>query len=242
MNCSRFFTFCILISSSLFALEFGNPYLPQIPEQGIWTPMDAWAGVTAGYVGEWVHDLKLEVKRPKKGFGKEVNQFETWSHLGELALNLGQRFQVYGQAGVMKSELCQSPIKNFTYQMETKSQFAGGFGARVLLIEWSHFAIGVNSNGLVSWMDIDQIEQNNQPVNARDSFIQYWNWQLGGNIGARFGFFLPYFGLSYQEASVKVKSLPRLAGFGFSRNPRKLKNADTYCLIFGLWIYFTARI
>ncbi len=222
---------CFFSLSQGFSLEFGNPYLPQIPQQGFWTSEDAWAGATVGYVGEWIHDLNLEVKRPKKGFRKDVNQFETWSHLGELAVNLGQRFQFYGQTGVMKAELCQRPISNTIFEIETKSQFAGGLGARVVLIEWSYVAIGVNANGLVSWMDVDQIEQNKQPALVGNSFIQYKNWQIGGNIGAHLGPALPYVGLSYQSATVKLKDLPKLAGFGFNSNPRKLKSR-THVVVF----------
>ncbi|MCP5509447.1 MAG: hypothetical protein H7A39_03435 [Chlamydiales bacterium] len=216
----------------LSALEFGNPYLPQIPEQGIWTPENAWAGLKIGYVGEWIYDRKLEVKRPHAGFYQRVDQFETWSHLAQMAVNLGQRFQFYGQVGTMKAIVDQQPLKGFCFKYETKSQFAGGFGARILLIEWSHFAIGANANGIVSWMDIDQMSQNGEAIQPKNAFIQFKDWQIGGNLGANLDPFIPYIGLCYQSATAKLKDLPKLAAYRFDSDPRKLK-ARTHVVLFG---------
>ncbi len=225
--------FCLF--SNLYGLYNGNPAFPELPEKGLLIREGAWYGIKVGYQGDYVFDRRMEVENKQSSVKKRVEELQFFKNQGEFVFNILNRFEVYAGLGGMKAKLCQNPAKGVHLDVHTSTGFSIEGGARAIVITWKELVLGADAKYLYSNLPIDQFKQNGRERKDGGA-LHYDEWQVGVGLTRRFGFFVPYAGVSYAVAHAELRNIPSDTSFSFSPRSEDLENRDKFNLFIGAGI------
>ena len=225
----------LCLFSSLYGLYNGNPSFPELPEKGLWIREDAWYGFKVGYQGDYVFDRRMEVENKQSSIRKRVEELQFFKNQGELVFNILNRFECYAGLGGMKAKLCQDPVKGVRLDVHTSTGFSIEAGARVMMITWKELVLGADGKYLYSNLPVDRFKQNGLERKSGGD-LHYDEWQVGVGLSRRFGFFIPYAGVSYAVAHAELRNIPSDDRFSFTPESEDLENRDKFNLLIGAGI------
>ena len=198
--------FVLFFVSSLQALYYGNPNLPEATESGLFFSQNELIGIKIGYLGDVVLAKSLEAGSSLHL--KKMQVFESYNQQGVLTINLMNRFEAFASLGAMKMHL--EPRTGFLIKqtLETQDALTWGFGARGVLYSFSKAALGLDFkyqsyHPHLAWGTI-----NGAPFSMNSNAkLSYYEWQIGLGLSYDCGFMTPYFGALYNRAEGKLCNL-----------------------------------
>lgn len=176
----------VLHLTTLSALFNGNPALPEIPEKGIFLPVECFGGVKVGGQADWVF-------KTDKHFSYQMYQ-------GVLTANFIDRVEVFASLGTMKGKLTYP--QNISFQTSYNSTW--GIGGRVLLIYWNQLVMGANAQFQSAKLDITRRYENNVEFHPKDKHLHYNDWQVGVGFAYHLDWVVPYLGLCYHAPHISA--------------------------------------
>lgn len=224
----------LLLTPALFALYNGNPSLPNMPEEGIWSSNDAWWGIKLGYEWDRTFDKKVKVDGRESSIRERFDTYKSLKNQGTLTFNASDRFELYGKLGVMKIDLAQRPTDTVLMEYQTNSQFMWGVGGRIILVYWDEMVMGFNALYSGSFMRIDRIFQNGGSRRTSGARFKYAEWQLGVSFSREIGLFIPYVGLAYASMHSNLYNVPNDPNFSFQVADEDIKTGQPFLLLIGV--------
>lgn len=179
----------VLHLTYLSALFNGNPALPEIPEKGIFLPIESFGGVKVG----WQADLVFQTD---KHFNYQMYQ-------GVVTANFIDRVEVFASLGTMKGKLNYPQNTSFHTSFDT----TWGIGGRVLLIYWNQLVMGVNAQYQSARLDITKRFENTIEYTPRGKHLRYKDWQVGVGFAYHLDWVVPYLGLAYHAPHITAPNV-----------------------------------
>lgn len=199
---------------SVYALFNANPAEPELIDQGFFISECSFLTVKAGYQGDYIFDRKLHAKNGAKG---RVDEFESRFDQGTLAINLINRFEVYGSLGTMHATFSQRPhIDRQIRTYQTNDHFAGGGGARLILFNWEEATFGFNAQYQCGYPHVKWNSLNGTAFTT-GAKLHYHEWQVGVGASYECNFFIPYAALTYSSVNATLKDIRENMQLGTNR-------------------------
>lgn len=222
----------ILLSAPLCALYNGNPSFPDMPERGLWAPVDDWWGIKVGYEIDGTFSKRIKIKKRKSSIKDLFDQYQSLKQFGVFTFNIIDRFEIYGLLGAMKIDMTQRPVRPVRVEYETDSQLIWGVGGRVVLVYWEEVIMGFNARYNASKLDLDRIVVNGVPQDPKGANMDYHEWQIGASFSREIENLIPYIGLAYASQHSYLCNLPNTPYFSF--RDEKIKNRNPFLVLLGL--------
>ena len=222
----------LFFTTPLVALYNGNPSLPDMPEQGLFTRGDQCFGVKLGYEldATFSKRVKFDVEQQGSKIKDLLDTYHSTKQLGVITFNLIDRFEIYTLLGSMKLKMSQRPFKGSYVEYETDNELIWGVGGRVVLVYWDEVILGVNARYNGSHLDLSRLTINGTPLATSDAKMEYHEWQVGMSFSREIGPFIPYLGVAYASMHSDLKNLPIFA----NAERIELKNRNPFLLLLGV--------
>lgn len=227
---SALLLFFCLLKATLFALYQGNPSSPSMIEEGIFFSKENALAAKAGYQRDYVFN------RGMKAVSKVSRRLDSFSYIadrGVLALNLIDRFELYGFAGAAQFKLSHIPMSGIRNEYETDNQLIWGMGARGVIFSWERATLGIGIGYERAKPALRWVTTNGAPLQeTRGSGLVFYEWQTGIGLAYQIDIFSPYLVVKYSSANGRLKQLPTQL-FPETRH-FSMKNRRKFGLILGL--------
>lgn len=239
-----------LTSAALQALPLGNPSEASLLIDGVlWEgvatdpcdPCATWCdaiSVRLGFYGDYVFDRFFKTSLPEVGgkedihnpaYDKKMTKSEVFTNAGYLALNIWDRFDVFGTLGatglhiagpssafnlegILSNATAVNGVKPFTQignscvKLDGKHGFSWSVGVRGSLWECGCATLGGEAQYMGARPNIDTIEvlSNTNPciIQGDNKKAKYSEWQVGLGISYRVNLLTPYMGIKWSRANV----------------------------------------
>ena len=199
----------LLSLSSLHAAPVGNTAAPQLIEEGFFLSRDSWIDIRIGYEGDFVGNGRM--KQYCEGSGR-VDSFQQYTNSGTATLNILDRLDLFAVFG--SSRVCSDWRFTDVYdleeraQMETLYQYIWGVGARGILFEWDHVALGLGGRYSYCNYDPSFLTINAIPIGVQGAHCHWRQWQVNVDASYKIDLFTPYIGLKYSHAEAEIGPFP----------------------------------
>jgi hypothetical protein len=212
MYCYRFLVL-LSFSASACALYNGNPSLPEMPEQGFFTPRDNALSYKLGYEGDFMLGRHLQVP--------SVSAPEIYSQFNAASLTVGfiNRIEVYALLGASLTQFSFTSSGQ-DFQLNTNENFAGEAGIRANTPIWGDLKFGVDAKYFYAWPTLSH---------GSGSVFQK-EWQVGAAFSQTFAYFTPYAGVKFGKFNMEYNDL------SYFRKNISLQNACPVGLFLGMGI------
>jgi len=246
----------LVLSASAYALPIGNPWEASIMSDGVFWEghcadycdpcvnwCDAWS-VRIGFYGDYVYNHHMELDR--HGNRASIHETQIWTNAAYLALNLYDRFDVFGTLGTSHFEI-NTPKKSFGAvnndyaTVETETDFSWSIGLRGTIWECGNFGVGGEAQYFRSCPDINYVkEENNEPRYRRDDPFKYHEWQIGFGAAYRINIascataLIPYMGVKWGRAWVDMNDIVVVVTNGEALTFFNLRSERNFGYAFGL--------
>ena len=192
----------LLLSTPLFALPIGNPidaslysnslmwgdYYSTDRRSDLCDPYfnwcDAW-NFRLGFDGDYVFDRHMEIDSNGK---RDIDHFEIFTNAGFLAMNICDRFDIFGTLGASNIYLRANPMimgENGSKVLElwTETTFSWSVGSRLTLWNCDCWYFGIEGQYFYTKPDVEFVQSDHvfaYPDNEIN--MKYTEWQVGVGI------------------------------------------------------------
>lgn len=237
-----------LTSAALQALPLGNPSEASLLIDGVlWEgvatdpcdPCATWCdaiSVRLGFYGDYVFNRFFKTSLPEVNgkeqvdnvaYNKKMTKSEVFTNAGYLALNIWDRFDVFGTLGATGLHIAgpstafnlegtlngadskvTNPLSigNSCVKLDGKHGFSWSVGVRGSLWECGCAALGGEAQYMGARPNINTIEvlSNTNPcvIQGDNLKAKYSEWQVGLGISYRINLLTPYIGIKWSKANV----------------------------------------
>lgn len=239
-----------LTSAALQALPLGNPSEASLLIDGVlWEgvatdpcdPCATWCdaiSVRLGFYGDYVFDRFFKTSLPEVNgkeqtenvaYNKKMTKSEVFTNAGYLALNIWDRFDVFGTLGAtglhvdgpssafnLEGNLSNATasngvtpftqIDNSCVKLDGKHGFSWSVGVRGSLWECGCATLGGEAQYMGARPNINTLEviSNTNPfiIQGDNLKAKYSEWQVGLGISYRINLLTPYMGIKWSRANV----------------------------------------
>lgn len=181
----RRFLSILIAPLPLLALYNGNPSLPMMPQKGLFIPDMSPVSVKLGYEIDWVYASPLKAQIPHAS-DEHVHGFESLSQFSVLTVNFIDRVELFANMGALSFHWHQPG--DLSYHVDPS--FAYGGGGRAILAYWGDLQL----SGQAAY------------IRSSPAVAKFRQWQVGGGISYRFGWFFPYVGVDYINMNLKTST------------------------------------
>ncbi len=231
----------LFISSALYSLAVYNPGAPAFETDGVFFCDDCncWA-FKLGYRGDYVFDRYLQ-SGTTLAFPARI-----FTNAGVLTLNLLERLDVYGYAGVSESDLTLYTTDTWT-SVHDKSKFSWGLGAKLVVWECTWGRCGTTYAGIdaqYAWLEhphsyaVTELSSEGSTIDIAipGDFRAYWReWQFALGITHKFSFIAPYAAIKW--SSVLVPTNDEVTAI-----PEKLESQRHFGYLLGVTLVDVGRM
>ena len=221
-----------LITTSGFSLYNGNPSSPELPEDGFLIPKECWLGIKTGYQGDYVFSRSMIVHATDSNTPHQINSFSSYMNSGTLTFDFANRAEFYGVLGSYKLKLSQRLDQSNRVHFSSDQHIAGILGLRAILATWGDTHLGADVKGFISYPEIDSIEINGSSVSSGSAKFSDREWQIGASLSHQVFCFVPYIGLTYTHARLKLSKLSSLKIY-YPKEEFGLSNKYSFGFVFG---------
>ena len=198
----------LLSTQSAFALYNGNPSAPMMPESGLFISKEEWFGVKVGYICDYVYDQSLRVEGPQIDHGHKKNKnYYCLSQFGVITANFNDRVEIFGNLGVLSSEIVQDLHSDTKISYRTLNHFAWGVGGRAILAYWGNLQLAANASYVESNPNLSALKVNSNSYSVKGAGLDYNQWQVGIGASYRINWFIPYIGFNYTNFRMRIENL-----------------------------------
>lgn len=162
----------------------------------------------AGAIYDAAFEGKLEIKQPSSGLNRDIQRFHYQTALGTFTFNWIDRIEAYFGLGVTQQNLRFKPISGISYSLKTHHDFAYQVGGKVLVIQWPKTVFGLDAKYTKSPLTIEDFKMNGSSINSGSAYLRFRQWQVGGALAHRFGWFIPYTGLTLINTKLLLRKFP----------------------------------
>ncbi len=197
-----FFLLFLISTQSAFALYNGNPSAPMMPESGLFISKEEWFGVKEGYICDYVYNQPLRVEGHKKN-----KTYHCLSQFGVITANFNDRVEIFGNLGVLSSEIVQDLHSDTKIAYRTSNHFAWGVGGRAILAYWGDVQLSANASYVESNPNLSSLKVNSTSYSVKEAELNYNQWQVGIGVSYRIDWFIPYIGVDYINFRTRIGNL-----------------------------------
>ncbi|MBM3208200.1 MAG: hypothetical protein FJZ57_06315 [Chlamydiae bacterium] len=226
--------FCVTFSTSAHALYFGNPSAPEMPEDGFFISPECWIGVKTGYQGDYVLSRSMLVRSSGTEATHTISSFSSQYNAGSVALDFGNRWDIYGSIGAYKLGLSQRVSSDTSIHFTSENQLGGLLGIRTVAACWGEIQLGFDAKAFYSHPNLDCITVNGNKISTK-GYVSDRQWQLGCGLSRRVSWFVPYIGFTYSHDRTKFGNLKTLATY-FPNNTLRLINKYSFGFAIGFGV------
>ncbi|MEI6532173.1 MAG: hypothetical protein WCN87_05085 [Chlamydiota bacterium] len=199
---NKYFLLTAALLIELTAFGIGNPLSPALESEPIFNLYENLA-FKGGYRGCFVYNRKMHTDQ------SAIRHFSIFSNEGILSLNFARQAEFYIYAGSNNMAL-ETSNRLESLAMKFNTNFIAGFGATSILYQWHCHNIGRGALSLTgqyedsSWTGTNSIIINGENLPGRTAF-RYREGTVSLSAGQQVGFLVPYVGLNWSSARVRVR-------------------------------------
>lgn len=199
----RLFLFLVIFSFKLYAEPMSQPDAPSLLEEGIWIPDTFFFHVRGAACLNYTIDQRLDPRGSLKqtNFNKAVLSTENVS--GSIIFNLKERFDLYGSMGG-SSFTFQFINNDLLYKGKSETGLFWNVGARLTLFECNDSVFGIDVNYQEQTADTLYFLINEVRDFSLNPDFCYKEFQINTGVSQKIGFFVPYGGVAYNQARLKL--------------------------------------
>ncbi len=198
--------FILICSSFLYAAPVGNPFSPEVIEEGFFISPASWINFRLGYEGNFVSDARMEKQDTSD---EKVDNFKIDINGGSFTLNLQNRIDLYGVLGAsrIRSDWRYTNANVVSrIEIETNYRFAYSVGGRAILYQWGNTALDVGDRYSYTIPSVSFITRDGAPQDKGVSQVRYNDWQINMGLAHVIDIFIPYIGMKYLRAKAKIRN------------------------------------
>jgi major outer membrane protein len=226
---------CIAAAPLLHALPVGNPSEANLLSKGVaWgtNPELNWGGhfgLRAGYYGDFVFNRHTKVEQ--NVVETNLSYTNVYTNAGYVALNLYNCVDFFSVVG-MSNLFLDGDAATFgssaigqRIEIESHTDFSWGVGARVSLVKYREFTLGVEGQYFYTDPDIRRITQAATFSAYPSGFeMKYSEWQVGAGLSYRLNLAIPIIPYAAIEwSTVKINMNEAVPGGSFDVTLYNLK-------------------
>jgi len=195
----------IVMLSEIHGAPIGNTAAPQLIEEGFFISRNSWIDVRIGYEGDFVGNARL--KQTQEGSGT-VDTFQQYTNSGTATLNILDRLDVFAAFG--SSRICSDWRFTDTSGLEARAQletlyhYLWAVGARGILFEWDHIALGLGGRYSYAAYKPSLLTINAIPVSTSGAHCRWKAWQCDLDVSYKIDLFTPYIGVKYSNVEANL--------------------------------------
>jgi hypothetical protein len=197
------------IFSFLYSMNAGNLYAPSLLYEGFFLSDESFANIRLGVD----NDRWLDKKMKKDQTMKEVNLSE--AELGAkitqaiFSVNVKERLDIYGLGGVARWSL-DFDRNGSKFNGSSENGWIYTVGGKLVVLEAKDTAFGVDVKYMQSSASSAYFLENGALLSDEPKW-KVKSWQISAGLSQRFAYFVPYFGITYIDAKLKLKPLTQVA-------------------------------
>lgn len=206
-----FFALCMLLGGSLYALPVGNPIEATLfGRENCCEALSFcdFVGYGVGFYGDYVFNRHMETVNHK-----DIDTTKLFTNAGYLLVNLWHRLDLFTTLGASRLSLNTS-LGAFSradphplFEIESLSSFSYSVGARVTVINYKCFSLGIVGQYFSFSPRIKRMYIAAGAVSYPDDVLKthYHEWQIGTGLSYRFNdFFVPYAAIKFADSRWKL--------------------------------------
>ena len=204
-------------------------------------------GAKVGYIGSGIFERRMKLdtrghdardknnnKAPKYRRARDLKNLKYQYSQGAITANLINRIEAYVSVGTMQVKIEDRPMKGVQLKYTSDWDVVFGAGARGILIYWGESLLGVSALYMRTCPSIDSVRQNGRSRPPKGANIHYDEWQVGVSASRPFGWAVPYIGIGFGKATVKVRDFKKDPAFTFRPRNQTFENRTPAMLFFGV--------
>lgn len=207
-NFFALFLFVNFFFGVLFAAEAKNPSEPTLLSRGFFIPSSSPVNLRASYEGSYITNARM--KQTQEGSGR-VDNFEVFSNLGLLVIDIDDRFDLYGGFGTSTIDsnwrFSNSSGGISRVVVESNNRYSWTIGINTTLFCWEQAFIGGGVRYSGAHADLAWATLNGVNLPTSNAEFRWLQWQAGVALGYKIGFFSPYLGGKYSNARARLQTL-----------------------------------
>jgi major outer membrane protein len=194
-----------LSTGTVHALPIGNPAQAGLLSDGVLgdiccNPCSFWLNAFSfriGYYGDFVFNKHME---NYNGDSSDVEVTRIFTNAGYLALNICERFDVFGTLGA--TNLFYETELDFSagsMELQTRNDFSWSVGVRGTLFECGTTYLGVEGQYFYTNPHISRVTESSTRSGypSGNVNIKYYEWQIGLGLAHRIYNLVPYLGVRW---------------------------------------------
>lgn len=199
------FLFSLFFLPILCAAPVGNAASPQLLQEGLFIPKEAWIDVRAGYEGDFVSDAKMKQVNGSSG---NVDRYEIGTNAGFFLFNILDRIDLYGILGSSRTEAHWrfTDANNVIHQVtfSTLYDFLWGGAGRIILHQWDLLTFGAAGSFRCAQYQPSLATLDAVNLSTTDTNLSWEEWQIGIDLSYNIGVLTPYIGTKYSQAKATL--------------------------------------
>lgn len=195
----------LFLPLSLFSLNVGNPYSPEILRKGIFLKRYYPVSARAGYEGNFVPEHRM--KQVEEGNGR-VDSFSFYGNSGSITFNVVERVDIYALLGEGKIEAkWRFTFDGITNRVVAKSDpdLFWALGTNALLLHWGKVSLGVGGKYMEGSSSVENLRINDEDILSSGLFSLH-EWQVNVGVSYLSGILIPYIGILYDQVCSHLQS------------------------------------
>lgn len=233
----------VLSCGATYALPLMNPSEASLLCDGVFweghcgdlcDPCLTWCdafSVRFGFYGDYVFNRYLQVNATKD----DVNQAEIYTNAAYLVANFWDRVDLWGTLGETSLVLggdgavfAAIDASTQRFSLVTDSDFSYSIGIRGTIWECGCTSVGAEFQWFQARPDIAYLTSNDTHTNSpADLIADYTDWQIGLGVSHRINLLVPYIGVKWGTAQVKLGDANVVLG-NTTYNLKNLKSTKTW--------------
>lgn len=187
----------------------GNLFSPSLLSEGFFISDESVVNFRLGFEGDGLINKKMKKDHTLKEIDLSDARWKGQMNTMIVTFNVKERLDLFVQGGAAKwkVDFCHDGRR---YKGESKDRWVYKVGAKLMVIEAKDTGFGVDVMYLESLAKAAYFLENGIPLTDFPNF-RVREWQITAGVSQRLKYFVPYFGISYIGAKVKLKPFPRIA-------------------------------
>ncbi|MEM8628895.1 MAG: hypothetical protein AAGF04_02320 [Chlamydiota bacterium] len=184
----------------LFSAPIGNPFMPGMLREELFSLIKIPIHVRVGYEGNFVFDRYLD--QYQTGFGS-LEKYEIYTNSGRISCDIFDRISLFGTAGSGRIDanfpFSSGPLKHRAV-LGSDEELFWSVGGNVLLLDWRLFALGIGLCYSRLCPKISHLSVDGVGYPTEDGSLHYREWQANVGFSYEMDFLVPYIGVKYTSA------------------------------------------
>ncbi len=203
-----------------------------MPENGVFIPDNFWMGIKTGYEGDIVFSRSMIAHTSQGYVEHQISGFNSYFNGGTLTIDFANRLSVYGALGSYRLKLTQNLVSENSVHYSSDAHLAAILGAKVIAACWGETQLGFDVKGFLSYPNLQSILLNGESVAVNSAKCSDRQWQIGAALSQRVSWFVPYIGLTYTHARLKIAGLSSLESL-IPQEEVRFNNKYSFGFVFG---------